>query len=107
MLKIRAAISKSGNVNLIPYSLNATYSQPGSFPYGNIAGFTADQIIPSANLKPEFVNTKEVGIDFGFFNNRINADATYFYQNNTNQILQISQSATTGLHTWFSQCSRL
>ncbi len=94
--KIRAAISKSGNVNLNTYALNATYTQSGGFPYGNTAGFTADQIIPSSNLKPEFVNTKEVGIDLGFFHNRLNADATYFFQKNTNQILQISQSVTTG-----------
>ncbi len=94
--KIRAAFSKSGNVNLNTYALNATYTQTGGFPYGNVPGFTANQIIPSPDLKPEFVNTKEVGIDLGFFNNRLNADATYFYQRNTNQILQISQSVTTG-----------
>ncbi|HYJ63052.1 MAG TPA: SusC/RagA family TonB-linked outer membrane protein [Parafilimonas sp.] len=94
--KIRAAISKSGNVNLNPYSLNATYSQPAGFPYGNNVGFTANNTIPATDLKPEFVNTKEVGIELGFLRNRINVEATYFNQNNTNQILQVSQSVTTG-----------
>ncbi|MEP6684953.1 MAG: SusC/RagA family TonB-linked outer membrane protein, partial [Parafilimonas sp.] len=93
--KIRGAISKSGNVNLRPYSLQPTYSQPVNFPYGSTAGFASDGIIPSANLKPEFVNTKEVGIELGFLKNRINFEATYFNQNNTNQVLYISQSATT------------
>ncbi len=101
-VKVRAAISKSGNVNLAPYSLSATYSQPNSttsllgFPYGNVVGFTANNTIPSANLKPEFVNTKEAGIELGFLKNRINFQATYFFQKNTNQILQVTQSATTG-----------
>jgi outer membrane receptor protein involved in Fe transport len=95
-VKIRGAISKSGNVNLNPYSLSATYSQPVNFPYGNIAGFTADGIIPNANLKPEFVNTKEVGVELGLLKNRINFEATYFNQNNTDQVLFISQSSTTG-----------
>jgi TonB-linked SusC/RagA family outer membrane protein len=94
--KIRGAISKSGNVNLNPYSLQATYSQPVGFPYGSIAGYTANQTIPNANLKPEFVNTKEVGLEIGFYKNRINFEATYFNQNNTDQILQVSQSSTTG-----------
>jgi TonB-linked SusC/RagA family outer membrane protein len=94
--KIRGAISKSGNVNLNPYSLQATYSQPVNFPYGNTAGFSANGTIPAANIEPEFVNTKEVGVELGFFKNRINAEATYFNQNNTNQILFISQSSTTG-----------
>ena len=93
--KIRGAISKSGNVNLRPYSLQPTYSQPVNFPYGNTAGFSSDGIIPSADLKPEFVNTKEAGIELGFFKNRLNVEATYFNQNNTNQVLLISQSAAT------------
>ncbi|MBS1599539.1 MAG: SusC/RagA family TonB-linked outer membrane protein [Bacteroidetes bacterium] len=95
-LKLRGAISKSGNVNLNPYALQATYSQPAGFPYGNTVGYTANGIIPSPDLKPEFVNTKEVGVELGFMQNRINFNATYFFQKNTNQILQISQSSTTG-----------
>jgi TonB-linked SusC/RagA family outer membrane protein len=94
--KVRGAISKSGNVNLNPYSLNATYSQPIGFPYGNNVGFTANQTIPSPDLKPEFVNTKELGLELGLLKNRVNFEATYFNQNNTNQILQVSQSSTTG-----------
>ena len=47
-------------------------------------------------MKPEFVNTKEIGIELGFLKNRINLEATYFFQKNTNQVLTISQSSTTG-----------
>ena len=98
-VKIRGAISKSGNVNLNPYALQATYSQPAGFPYGNTVGFTAGNTIPSSDLKPEFVNTKEVGIELGFMKNRIGLNATYYFQKNTNQILTISQSPTTGYPT--------
>lgn len=98
-LKIRGAISKSGNVNISPYSLEATYFAPAGFPYGNTAGFAPNSTIPSPNLKPEFVNTKEGGIEMGFLNDRINLQATYFFQQNTNQIIQISQSYTTGYST--------
>ena len=79
--------------------MQATYSQPAGFPYGSTVGFSANGTIPSPNLKPEFVNTKEVGIEMGFMKNRINVEATYFNQNNTNQILQVSQSSTTGYTT--------
>ncbi len=101
-LKLRGAISKSGNVNLNPYELQATYAPPAGFPYGSTAGYSANSagqgnsIIPSANLKPEFVNTKEVGIDLSVLHNKIDFSATYFNQNNTNQILFVSQSFTTG-----------
>lgn len=94
--KVRGAVSKSGNVNLGTYALQATYSQTGGFPYGTIPGFTANQTIPAPDLKPEFVNTTEVGVELGFLNNRVNFEATWFNQNNTNQILAVSQSSTTG-----------
>jgi TonB-linked SusC/RagA family outer membrane protein len=94
--KLRGAVSKSGNVNLGTYALQATYSQAGGFPYGSLPGFTANQTIPSSDLKPEFVQTTEVGVELGFLHNRINVEATYFNQNNTDQILAISQSSTTG-----------
>lgn len=98
-LKLRGALSKSGNVNLGTYALQATYAQPLGFPYGSIAGFTANNTIPNKDLKPEFVNTKEVGVEMGFMRNRINLEATYFYQKNTDQIISISRSGTTGYTT--------
>ena len=97
--KLRAAYSKSGNVNVGVYALQPTFSQPAGFPFGNNAGFTANNTIPSPDLKPEFVITKEVGFEVGFLKNRVNLEATYFYQNCNNQILSVSQSATTGYTT--------
>jgi TonB-linked SusC/RagA family outer membrane protein len=95
-LKLRGAVSKSGNVNIGTYALAATYAQPNGFPYGSIAGFSAGNSKPSASLKPEFVNTKEVGVEASFLKNRINFEATYFYQNNTDQVINITRSGTTG-----------
>ena len=76
--------------------MQSTYSQSVGFPYGNITGYTANVTIPNPDLKPEFVITKEAGIELGFLQNRINLEATYFYQNCNNQILQVSQSSATG-----------
>ncbi|MFP5040320.1 SusC/RagA family TonB-linked outer membrane protein [Parasediminibacterium sp. JCM 36343] len=95
-LKLRGGVAKSGNVNLAAYQLQATYSQPAGFPYGNVVGFSANNTIPATDLKPEFNVTKEVGIEIGLLKNRINLEGTYFYQNNTNQILNVTQSAATG-----------
>jgi TonB-linked SusC/RagA family outer membrane protein len=94
--KIRAAISKSGNVNVPVYALDATYTQPAGFPFGNSAGFTANNVIPNPDLKPEFVITSEAGLELGFLKNRISVEGTYFNQTCNNQILQVSQSSTTG-----------
>jgi Outer membrane receptor proteins, mostly Fe transport len=104
--KLRGAYSKSGNVNIGVYALNSTYAQPvipsgfngfpTGFPYGSTVGFTANQTIPSPDLKPEFVYTKELGLELGLFKNRVDAQVTYFNQDCRDQILQVSQSWTTG-----------
>lgn len=95
-LKVFGGISKSGNVNLGPYALQPTYSTNAGFPYGTVSGFTANNTYPSTTLKPEFVNSKEVGLEVGFLKNTINFSATYFYQNNTDQVLSVTQSAASG-----------
>ena len=104
-LKVRGAANKSGNVNIPAYSTQATYSlgtaQSGSggFPYGSNVGFTANNTIPSPDLKPEFVNTIEGGFELRLLEDRIGVDATYFNQDCNNQILQVSQSWATGYPT--------
>jgi len=95
-LKVRGSWSKSGNVNLGVYALEATYSSTGGFPYGNLPGFNADNQVPDPNLKPEFVVSKEVGFEIAFLRNRISFDATYYHQRNTDQILAIQTSSATG-----------
>jgi hypothetical protein len=46
--------------------------------------------------EPEFVNNKEIGLEAGFLDNRVNFEFTAYEANNTNQIIQVQYSATTG-----------
>ncbi|MFN8291035.1 MAG: SusC/RagA family TonB-linked outer membrane protein [Chitinophagaceae bacterium] len=98
-LKLRGSVSKSGNVNLGTYALDPTFGPAGGFPYGNLAGFTANNVTPDPNLRPEFVKSIEAGIELGFLKNRIYIEATAFRQNNTDQIIAVQQSWSTGFST--------
>ncbi|MFZ4455538.1 MAG: SusC/RagA family TonB-linked outer membrane protein [Bacteroidales bacterium] len=95
-LKLRGSYTKSANVNIAPYSLQATYTPGVGFPFGSTQGFSANNVIPDVNLKPEFVAISEVGFDLGLMEDRVALEASYFYQNSTNQILSSSQSWATG-----------
>lgn len=97
-LKLRAAWSKTGNADISPYLLRATFTQPDytGFPYGSVPGFTAGNTTYDYNLQPEFIESTEVGVESGFLNGRLNIEATYFYQNNTDQIVNVGISETTG-----------
>jgi TonB-linked SusC/RagA family outer membrane protein len=95
-LKIRGAYSKTGNVNLGAYAFENTFGTSTFFPYGNILSFQAGGNTAAATYKPEFVLNKEVGIELGFLRNRINFEATYYHQDNTDQIIDVQLSNTTG-----------
>lgn len=94
--KIRGAISKTGNVNLGAYAFEPVYSTATFFPYGDVLGFQTGTQSPSPSYEPEFVVNREVGIELGFLKNRINFEATYFNQDNTDQIIGVQLSNTTG-----------
>ncbi len=95
-LKVRGALSKTGNVNLGAYSLENTYSQVNGFPYGTLIGFSANNTLRQASYKPEFVKNAEFGIEAGFLKNRINFEATVYQQKNTDQIITVAYSVATG-----------
>lgn len=95
-LKLRGAISKTGNVNLGAYNLENSYSPGGGFPYGTLIGFTSDNVLRRDSYQPEFVINKEAGVELGLLNNRINLEATVYTQDNENQIITVAYSAATG-----------
>jgi len=95
-LKLRGSVSKSGNVNLGVYNLEATYGVAGGFPYGSLAGYTGSASVNNPAIKPEFVVSKEAGFELSMFKNRVNLEVTGYLQDNSNQILNIQTSRATG-----------
>jgi TonB-linked SusC/RagA family outer membrane protein len=93
--KLRVSWAKVGNA-ASPYQLTNTYSYGGLFlgiPYLNYTN-----ILANANLKPEQVVSREIGVDLALFNNRLNISATAYKTNSTNQILNASVSNETGFN---------
>ncbi|MDR1683271.1 MAG: SusC/RagA family TonB-linked outer membrane protein, partial [Candidatus Symbiothrix sp.] len=100
--KLRASWNKTGNADISPYRLNATFSQLtdgdelSGFPFNGIPGYSADRTAYDKNLEPEFIETIEAGFEASFLKNRINLDATFYTQDNTNQIVSIRVPRSTG-----------
>ena len=95
-LKVRGAISKTGNVNLAAQALENTYGLGGGFPYGTLVGYTSSNVLRLPSYTPEFVINKEVGFELSLLKNRINIEATAYTQDNTDQIVQVQYSGATG-----------
>lgn len=96
--KLRAAYNKTGNAEISPYSLAATFTQPNwtGFPFGSNPGFTAGNTTYNANLNPEFIKSLEFGFEASFFDNKVDLEATYYHQDNTDQIIGVRVSDATG-----------
>ena len=113
--KIRGSITRVGNINVPPYSLQNTFqlanaganSPSGgphnSFPFTGtgITSYAINQTIYNPLLKPEFTVAREVGADLGFFNGRINLQLAYFKENTSNQTVPVQVSPVTGYATQY------
>ena len=94
--KLSAAIGKTGNVSVGPYSLDNVFNSAPNFPYGGTAGFTVSNSLNNRLIKPEFTTEKQVAIDLGFLRNRIMLKAAVYQSNTVNQTLPVQVSSTTG-----------
>lgn len=93
-LKIRAAVSKVGLVNIDPYALTSTFDSETGYGYGT--GYSANSTLVSDNLKPEITKSLEFGTDFRLFKGLIDGTATYYSSSSTNQVVKAGIANTTG-----------
>lgn len=101
--KVRMAYAKVGNDAPV-YSLDNTFSSASAgnnvasyaFPFGTTAGFAASTTLGNKELTPEFISSLDLGINLGFFDNRINIDATVYNSKSTDQIVAVGLPASSG-----------
>ena len=97
-LKLRYAYGTVGNQAIDPYS---TLSNLGSYPYkfGNdgtgLYGYRPDKLV-NLDLGWEKTHTHNIGVDFGFLNNRINGSIEYYHTTTDNLLMQRQIPTTTG-----------
>lgn len=94
LFKIRAGLAQVGN-DTNPYALEPTL---GTEAWGTLVYNSYPGTLLNPNLKPEINTSREVGVDFNLFNNRLRFEGTYFYQENTNQILNIQSPSSSGFN---------
>ena len=94
LAKLRVSHAKIGK-DAQPYSTSTGYSAYTSLPSGT-TGFTRGAILGDPNLRPEFTNTYEGGLEMNLFNNRAGFDLTYYYSLSEDQIINADISSATG-----------
>ena len=89
----------SGNIARVGSGSGATilsnFRVPRGFPYGDLGGLELNRPF-DPNLSPEFTTSIEASVEFGLFNNRLNANITGYKTNTTDQLATITTPSTSG-----------
>jgi len=101
--KLRLSYSTVGNASIGPYSLLTPYESQTvrntTFPYQGQSGFLISQVLSDPNLKNERINEFEVGLETGFFKNRLGIELTYFDKRTKNGIIpSVALAPSTGFN---------
>ncbi|GAB2776069.1 SusC/RagA family TonB-linked outer membrane protein [Rhabdobacter roseus] len=97
--KLRAALASVGN-DTDPYNTLLSYELRQ--PFGSDSRVSVPNSLPNQNLMPEITNEFEIGTELRFFGNRLGLNASYYNRQTKNQIIALSQSATTGYTNRFT-----
>ncbi|HEC41976.1 MAG TPA: SusC/RagA family TonB-linked outer membrane protein [Bacteroides sp.] len=91
-LKIRASHGLTGNSGI------GNFAHMGTYVGANYAGTSGIRpwSLASPDLKWETTAQSDIGIDFGFFRNRINGEIDYYYKKTTDLLLARTLPASSG-----------
>lgn len=95
--RLRLSYAKVGK-DASEYVTSSGFGTYGSLPPGN-TGLTIAANLGNPNLRPEFTDTYEAGLEMGFFNRRLGFDFTYYYSLSKDQILRAQITSATGYVT--------
>ncbi|WP_051269619.1 SusC/RagA family TonB-linked outer membrane protein [Flavobacterium suncheonense] len=98
--KLSANWTRVGNESAVPaYAINSLGVLGIGYPFGGANSYVQQQGQTFKGITPEFVTSKEVAANFGFFNDRLTLDASYYVTDTHDLITNTGASAAAGLTT--------
>jgi TonB-linked SusC/RagA family outer membrane protein len=94
-LKLRTSYGQTGNAGIGNFAHLGLY---GVGSYNGLSGLSPGQI-PNPDLGWETTHQMDVGIDYGFFNNRISGEIDYYVKKTEDLLLSVPVPATSGYST--------
>ncbi|MDN4165936.1 SusC/RagA family TonB-linked outer membrane protein [Cytophagales bacterium LB-30] len=89
------------------YDLNERLTQPRFFPLGNTNGFEQSLVTVDPNIQKERLNTWELGLNTGLFNERFKLDVSVFNTITTDLITETTPSFASGSSTFLTNIGKL
>ncbi|MBT1705167.1 TonB-dependent receptor [Chryseosolibacter indicus] len=96
-LKLRASWGQTGNTAISPYqTLNTLNSAPIVLNDNLYTGYAPGQTKPNQDLRWETTTQTDIGVDVGFFNERITLTADYYIKNTTDLLATVPLPTSSG-----------
>lgn len=92
-LKLRASVGSVGNQEIGDYEYAASYTASS---YGGQTAYSKSNL-GNSNLKWETTVSWNVGLDAGFWNNRLNIVVDYYYKKTSDLLLYLPVNSSTGI----------
>lgn len=101
--KLRASYGLTGNAAIPDYRYIAQYT---GIAYGGESGLQPSQI-PNPELRWEKTAQLDIGVDFGFFNDKLTGEIDYYNKQTSDLLLNTPVNATSGFTTQFKNVGEL
>jgi TonB-linked SusC/RagA family outer membrane protein len=108
-MKLYGNYTNVGSTSVVqPYGTQVLSTTSPGYPFVNTGNsYNGFNSTVDKNIVPETYVTLEGGVEFGFFNNRLNLSASVYKTNTKNLISDSSTSYTTGLSNYLSNVGEL
>lgn len=105
--KLRVSYGITGNSNIPVYRSLAGLTTANYLSGSGVLAGLAESRVANPNLRWESTAMFNVGADLGFFNNRLNVTADYFYNKTTDLLLDVALPTSTGFSSAFQNAGSL
>ncbi|GAB3773535.1 TonB-dependent receptor [Spirosoma horti] len=110
LLKLRASYGLTGNAEIGNYSSLALYAATNnvntSAGYAGVPGQAPSQI-PNPDLTWEKTLQTDIGLEFGFLNNRFSGEIDYYQKNTSGLLLNVNVPGSSGFRTQLRNVGKL
>ena len=105
-VKLRGNVATVGKAGDFIYATDSYFGGAGAadgfgptitFPFNGIQGFELNNAAGNPELGPEFTTNKEIALELAFFKNRLNIEATHYWQDSRDLIFSVPVSAVSGI----------
>jgi TonB-linked SusC/RagA family outer membrane protein len=95
--KLRASIGQLGNSGIGNYPYTSTFGTSGYYPFGGVSNQgTSITNLGNPNVRWETSTQEDVGLDLGFFDNKLLLTADYYIKKTTNMLIPLPQPSSGG-----------